>query len=93
MKNDKITIDEWLVEFERISHKEDPDTKLYKKAVRFVVGQEKVTVAYLEVGLGIGSNKARKLITKMEIDGVVSQLQNWPGIPGYSRKVLLQKKQ
>ncbi len=44
----------------------------YKQAVDIVVNEQKASISYLQRRLGIGYNRAAKLIEAMEADGIVS---------------------
>ncbi len=45
----------------------------YKQAVDIVVNEQKASISYLQRRLGIGYNRAAKLIEAMEADGIVSK--------------------
>jgi len=82
----KITIDEWLAEFEKINTENDED-EVYKKAVKFVVDKQRAATILLVVGLSISERTATRLLARMELDGVIEYVGS-----GHSRKVLLCKK-
>lgn len=90
----EITFDEWLAEFEKVSAENRPDQELYKKAVEFVVDHQSANTGLLAAGLDIGVTKARYLLAKMELDGIVTPVGRSTGEVGYyHRDVLLKKKE
>lgn len=85
--SEKITLDEWLAEFERVN-KGTADDETYRKAVSFVVKHQNASSCFLEVGLNIGHNTAKRLVARMELDKVIGVYRQ--GLP---REVLLREKQ
>lgn len=85
----EITKAEWLAEYEKITEQDQngKDEILYRKAVDFVVNARSSSGKLLAAGIGISYQKALVLLSRMEIDGVVS-----PYRAGTTRKVLLKRK-
>ena len=48
------------------------DEDLYRQAAAFVVGEQKASTSFIQKKLGIGYNKAARLIERMEEQGIVS---------------------
>lgn len=85
--SEKITLDEWLAEFERVNGG-TADDETYRKAVGFVVKHQNASADFLQVGLNLGHNQSKRLIARMELDKVISGYKQ--GLP---REVLLREKQ
>ena len=51
---------------------DDIDADLYRQAAALVVKEQKVSTSFIQRKLGIGYNKAARIIEKLEADGYVS---------------------